>query len=224
MNGLNSSERHLLRQAALMQLEFGPDHDDRAAGIVDALAQQVLAEPALLALEHVGERLQRPLVGAGDDAAAAAVVEQRVDRLLQHALLVAHDDVGRAQLDEPLQPVVAVDDAAVEVVEIGGGEAAAVERHQRAQLRRDHRHDFEDHPFRPAVRLDEGLDQLQALDQLLALGLGRRCRAARRAAALAPLRDRWPRASSASPRRRSAVKDSSPYSSCALMKSSSLRS
>jgi hypothetical protein len=91
---LEQLERHLLRQPALVQLELGTDHDDRAAGIVDALAEQVLPEAALLALEHVGERLQRPLVGAGDDAAAAAVVEQRVDRLLQHALLVADDDVG----------------------------------------------------------------------------------------------------------------------------------
>ncbi len=94
------------------------------------------------------ERLQRALVGAGDDAAAAAVVEQRVDGLLQHPLLVADDDVGRAQLDQPLQAVVAVDDAAIEVVEVGGREAAAVERHQRAQVRRDDRHDRQDHPLR----------------------------------------------------------------------------
>src|SRR5262249_12515050 len=111
-------ERHLLRQAALVELELGAYDDDRAAGIIDALAQEVLPEAALLALQHVGERLQRPLVGAGDDAAAPSVVEERVDRLLQHALLVAHDDVGRAQLDEPLQAVVAVDDAAIEIVEI----------------------------------------------------------------------------------------------------------
>src|SRR5260221_5676870 len=114
--GLEQLERHLLGQAALMQLELGTDDDDRAAGIVDALAEQVLPEAALLALEHVGERLQRPLVGAGDDAATTAVVEQRVDRLLQHALLVAHDDAGGTQLDQALQPVVAVDDAAIEIV------------------------------------------------------------------------------------------------------------
>jgi hypothetical protein len=95
---LEQLERHLLRQAALVQLELRADDDDRAARVVDALAEQVLAEAALLALEHVGERLQRTLVGAGDDAAAAAVVEQRVDGLLQHALLVADDDVRRAQL------------------------------------------------------------------------------------------------------------------------------
>ncbi len=118
------------------------------------------------------KRLQRPLVGAGDHAAAAAVVEQRIDRLLQHALLVAHDDVGRAQLDQPLEPVVAVDHPAVEVVQVRGREAAAVERHQRPQLGRDHRDDRQDHPLRPVAGLEEGLDQLEALDDLLALGLG----------------------------------------------------
>src|SRR6185437_6390084 len=128
--GLEQLQRHLLRQAALMQLQLRTDDDDRAAGIIDALAQQVLAESALFALQHVGERLQRALVGAGDDAAAPAVVEQRVNRLLQHALFVADDDVGRAQLHQPLQAVVAVDDAAVEIVQIRGREAAAVERHQ----------------------------------------------------------------------------------------------
>src|ERR1700735_54406 len=155
-----------------MQAQFGTDHDHRAARIVDALAEQVLTETALLALEHVGERLQRTLVGAGDDAAAAAVVEQRVDRLLQHALFVADDDVGRAQLHQPLQAVVAVDDAAVEVVEVRGRKAAAIERHQRPQVRRNHRHHGQDHPLRLVAGIAEGLDDLQALGELLVLDVG----------------------------------------------------
>src|SRR3546814_15764123 len=89
---LKQFARHLLRQAALVQLEFGTGHDDRTARIVDALAEQVLTEAALLALEHVAERLEGPLVGAGDRAAAAAVIEQRVDGFLQHALFVAAED------------------------------------------------------------------------------------------------------------------------------------
>ena len=101
--GLEQLERHLLRQAALVQLELRPDHDHRAARIVDALAQQVLPEAPLLALQHVAQRLQRALVGAGHHPAPAAVVKERVHRLLQHALLIADDDVGRAQLDQPLQ-------------------------------------------------------------------------------------------------------------------------
>src|SRR6266404_908883 len=151
---LEQFERHLLRQAALMQPQFGTDHDHRTARIVDALAEQVLPEAALLALEHVGQRLQRPLVGAGDDAAAAAVVEQCVDGLLQHALFVADDDV------------------AVEVVEIRRREAAAVERHQRTQVRRNHRHHGQDHPLRLVAGIAERLDDLQPLGELLVLDVG----------------------------------------------------
>src|SRR6185503_15637225 len=104
-----------------------PDDDDRATRVVDALAEQVLAEPTLLALEHVAEGLDAVVAGAGDRATATAVVDQRVTGLLEHPLLVADDDLGRAELEESLEAVVAVDDAAVQVVQVGGGEAATVE-------------------------------------------------------------------------------------------------
>ena len=112
--------------------------------------------------------------GPGDRAAAAAVVEQRVDGLLQHALLVVDDDLGGAEIEQPLQAVVAVDHAAVEVVEVGRGEAATVELDHRAQLGRDHRHDVEDHrlgvvdPAAVLVATVERGDDLEALDRLLA--------------------------------------------------------
>ena len=137
--GLNSSSAICLGQTALVQLELRADDDDRTGRVVDALAQQVLAEPALLALEHVGQRLQRTVARAGDRTAAAAVVEQRVHGLLQHPLLVVDDDLRRAQVEQPLEPVVPVDHAAVQVVQVGGREAAAVQLHHRTQVRRDHR-------------------------------------------------------------------------------------
>ena len=149
---LEQLERHELRQAALVQPQRRAGHDDRAARVVDALAEQVLAEAALLALEHVAQRLQGAVARARDGPAAAAVVEQRVDGLLQHALLVVDDDLRRAEVEQPLEAVVAVDDAAVEVVEVGGREAAAVELDHRAQLRRDDRHGLEDHHVRACCR------------------------------------------------------------------------
>ena len=116
------------------------------------------------------------MFGPGDGLAAAAVVEERVDRLLEHAALVADDDLGRVELEQALQAVVAVDDAAIEIVEIAGREAAAVEGNERAQIRREHRDDREHHPLGPVAALAEGLDDLEALDDLLALGLaGRAC-------------------------------------------------
>ena len=150
---LEELDRHLLGQTALVQLERRADDDDRAARVVDALAEQVLAEPALLALEHVAQALERALVGARDGLAATAVVEEGVDRLLQHAALVADDDLGRVELEQPLEAVVAVDDAAVEVVQVAGGEAAAVERDERAEVRREDRDDREHHPLRPVAAL-----------------------------------------------------------------------
>src|SRR5919106_313221 len=121
---LEQLERHLLGQPALVELELGADHDDRPTRVVHALAEQVLAEPALLALQHVGQALEAMVAGARDGAPAPTVVDQRVARLLEHPLLVADDDLGRPELEEPLEPVVAVDDAAVQVVQVGGREAA----------------------------------------------------------------------------------------------------
>ena len=170
---LEQLEGHQLGQARLVDAQAGAGDDHRAARVVHALAEQVLPEAALLALEHVGERLERAVARPGDGPAAAAVVEQRVDGLLEHPLLVVHDDLGRAEVEQPLEPVVPVDHAAVEVVQVGGGEAAAVELDHRAQLRRDHRDRLEDHVLGLVVGVDERRHDLQALDRarlLLALG------------------------------------------------------
>ena len=111
---LEQLDRHVLGQTALVQLQFGTDHDHGAARIVHALAEQVLAETALLALQIVGQALERTVAVAAHGHRLAAVVEQRIHRLLQHALFVAQNDLGRADLDQPLQTIVADDDAAVQ--------------------------------------------------------------------------------------------------------------
>jgi hypothetical protein len=43
------------------------------------------------------------LFGTGDRLAAAAVVEERVDRFLEHPPLVADDDLRSVELDKALQ-------------------------------------------------------------------------------------------------------------------------
>ena len=159
---LEELERHPLREAALVELQLGPDDDDGAARVVDALAEEVLAEAARLALEGVGERLERAVVRPLQDPAAPAVVEEGVDRLLEHPLLVPDDDLRGAELEELLEAVVAVDDPPVEVVQVGRGEAAAVERHEGTQLGGDDRDDVQDHPLGPVARAAEGVDDLRA--------------------------------------------------------------
>ena len=174
--GLEQLQRHLLGDAALIHLELRSDDDDRTAGIVDALTEQVLTETSLLASEQRGERFELSVAGSADRLAAPAVLNQGVDSLLKHSLLVADDDVGRAEFDELLEPVVAVDDPAIEVVEVAGRISAAVERDHRAQLGRKHRKHVENHPFGTGIPHAERLNHLEPLDRLeLALsGVGGR--------------------------------------------------
>ena len=53
--GLEQLQRHFLGQAALMQLELRAYDDNGTAGIVHALAQQVLAEATLLTAQQIGQ-------------------------------------------------------------------------------------------------------------------------------------------------------------------------
>ena len=80
-------------------------------------------------------RLPGPVTGT----ATAPVVDKRVHRFLEHALFIPDDNVRSAQVEQSLQAVVAVDHPAVEIIQVGGGEPAAVQVHQGAQFRRNHR-------------------------------------------------------------------------------------
>src|SRR5215213_1402576 len=115
---LEELDGHQAWEAALVHLQARADHDDRPAGVVHALAEQVLTEPALLALEHIGEALERPVSGACDGASATPVVEEGVDCLLEHPLLVVYDHIGSTEVEQATKPVVPVYDPAVEIVQV----------------------------------------------------------------------------------------------------------
>ena len=149
-------------------LRFGSDRDYRPTAVVDPLAEQVLPEPSLLPAQEVRQRLELVVVAARYRPPSASVVDQRVDRLLEHALLVADDDLRRLEVDEPLQPVVPVDHAAVQVVQVARRESTAVELHHRAQFRGQHRQDRENHPLGLVAALAERLHDAESLDGLLA--------------------------------------------------------
>ncbi len=105
----------------------------------------------------------------------ASVVEQGIHCFLQHALLVANDDIGRAQLQQVLEAVIPVDHAAIQIIEIAGGKTSAFQRNQWTEIRRNHRQHFKDHPFRTHLGIEKTLRELQPLGNLLAdlFALGR---------------------------------------------------
>ena len=101
-----------------MKLQGWTRHDHRTARVINTLSEKVLTETALLALDHVSKRLQWTLVRASDCTATTSIIQQRVNRFLQHTLLVAHDDVGRVEVEQTLESVVTVDNASVQIVQI----------------------------------------------------------------------------------------------------------
>ncbi len=123
---LEQLQRHLLWQAALMQFQLWTDHNDGTTGVVDTLAQKVLTEATTLTLDHVCQGFQWAFVGTGHDLAATAVVQQRINRFLQHALFVTHDDFRRLQFEQAFQTVVTVDDATIQIIQIGSCETTAI--------------------------------------------------------------------------------------------------
>ena len=71
---LEQLDGHQLGQTALVQFEGWAHGNDGTTRVVDALAQQVLTEPAALTFDHVGQRFEGTLVGAGHGFTAATVV------------------------------------------------------------------------------------------------------------------------------------------------------
>ena len=72
---LEQLQRHELRQTALVQFQLRADDNNRTAGVVHTLTQQVLTEASLLTFQQVREGLQWAVAGARDRASATAVIE-----------------------------------------------------------------------------------------------------------------------------------------------------
>ena len=76
------------------------------------------------------------------------------------------DDRFRSvDFDDPLQPVVSVDDAAIKIVEVGGSKATTVQLNHRAKLWRDDGHDVQNHPLGSASRGNQSLHDFKSLDR-----------------------------------------------------------
>ena len=67
-------------------------------------------------------------------------------------------------LQQLLEPVIAGDNPAVQLIEVGGREPSAVQLHHRPDLRRQDGQDAQHHPLQLVLGHAEGLDDLQPLD------------------------------------------------------------
>ena len=161
---------HEFGQTAFAHFQFRTYNDYGTGGIVHTLTEEVLTETALLTFERVGKGLEGAVAVALNGAALAGVVEKAVDGFLKHTLFVAQNDFGGLDFQESLQAVVADKHAAIEVVEVGSGETAAIEGHERTQFGRRDRNDLHDHPL-GTVAVLAGAERLYDLQALQGFGL-----------------------------------------------------
>ena len=173
---LEQFRRHILGKPHLVHLQIRAYHDDRTAGIVDTLTEQVLTETALLPFQAVGQGLQHASPVAFGGTSLAGIIEQGIHGFLQHTLFIAHDHIRSLDFYQFLQTVVANDDPTIQVVQIRCSEPASIQGNQRTQIRRNDRNHLHDHPFRtvfhPLLRIAESLHHVQTLQSLLLALLG----------------------------------------------------
>ena len=89
---------------------------------------------------------------------------------MEHTLFVTKDYLRGFDFHQSLQTVVTNDDTAIEIVQVGCGETATVQRNEWTQFWWCHRNDFHNHPF-GTVNLAAGTECLYYLQALQCLRL-----------------------------------------------------
>ena len=146
--GLKQNQSHLLGDATLMKFQFRANDNDGTTRVIHSLTEKVLSKTTLFALQHIAERLQRPVAGACDGTAMTTIVKKGVNRLLKHSFFVMYYNVRSLQLQKILEAIVSVDDSTIQVIQVTGGKTSTFQGNQGAQVRRNNWDCFEDHPFR----------------------------------------------------------------------------
>ena len=127
----------------------------------------------MLALQDVGQGLELALLTGGGNnglALASAVVDQSVDGLLEHALFVAADNFWSVETMQTTQTIVAVNDAAVQVVQVRSGETATIKWNHWTQVWWNNWDNAQNHPTWGNDVLLQAVEQLEATHVTVGLG------------------------------------------------------
>ena len=85
----------------------------------------------MLTLEKIGQTLEfatTVLRASSATTTRSIIVDKCIDGFLKHAFFVALNNFWRIEINELLETVVAVDNAAIKIVKVGSGEATTGKR------------------------------------------------------------------------------------------------
>src|SRR5207247_5374860 len=112
----------------------------------------------LFPAERIREAAQRLPMRAKQGTREVAVIKQGIAGCLQSMLFAKNHQVWCVNSQKALQAVVAVNNTAVEFIDIRGREAPAIEGKHRAQIRREYWDYAQYHPLRFGLRASQGFD------------------------------------------------------------------
>src|SRR5437660_1082751 len=143
---------HVLWQPTFMESQRWPDDNHGATRIIDALAQQVVAEASMFAMPQIGQALERLPTRIDDGFPGMGIVKERITGLLQQTALIVQDDLRRSHLQKTLQPEIAADETTVQLVQVRRGDPTTIKGKHRSKFGGKHRNAGEDHPARMLAR------------------------------------------------------------------------
>ncbi|CRH93010.1 Uncharacterised protein [Chlamydia trachomatis] len=161
---LEKLQSHRLWQTTLVQLEIRTNHNHGTPRIIYTFTKQVLTETSLLAFEHIRNRFQRTVACTLNWTTAATVIEERIHSFLKHTLFVIHHNLRRIKINHALKTIIAVDNATIQIVEIGRCETTTVKLNHRTQIRRNHWKSIENHRFRLCTGVQECIHNFDSLE------------------------------------------------------------
>ena len=86
-----------------------------------------MTEPPNLAFENIGKGFEGTVTRTGDTSTVPSIVEEGIDRFLQHPFFISENHLWRTKLYQFTQSVVPIDDTAIQIVEITGSKTSAFE-------------------------------------------------------------------------------------------------
>src|SRR5450755_852051 len=165
--GLEEFHRDVLGQSAFVQVQVQAHTYDAAPGVIDAFAQQIAPEAALLPFERLRQTFEWVSACSSQWAFSTRIVKESIAGLLQQLFLIVQDHVGSAAFQKFLDPSIAMKDPFIERIQIGGGQTPSSHTDERPQVGRQHRDDIQDGPGGLDPRTAKRLHDLQSPDRFL---------------------------------------------------------
>ena len=76
---------------------------------------------------------------AGNSPTTSAIIDEGVNSLLEHPFLITYDNLRGTQIEEPPQPIIAIDHPPIKVVEVRGSKPSPIQLNHRTKVRGEYR-------------------------------------------------------------------------------------